>query len=284
MKKAVDVVQCIKGHYYDGKKYEFCPHCGASASESNDKPILSSDCPNNERKGGKSFINRFKPNLDTKGKKKKRDTIGIFDDDFTENDGVESGDVIQKVESEEKKEDIKVIFDDNDSSETSINRQEKNITYDNNKQRDSFEEELKDFNQTKEGKTFGYFHVDIEEPSLTESCEPVVGWLVCIKGNHFGESFNITAGKNSIGRGTDNFIIISKDQSVSRSKHAWITYEPKKRNFYIAPGESRGLIYLNNDVVNSSQTIKALDTIEIGKSLFIFMPLCGEDFSWDNYI
>ena len=41
--------------------------------------------------------------------------------------------------------------------------------------------------------TVGYFEGSI-------GLEPVVGWLVCVKGNHFGEDFRLKVGRNFIGR------------------------------------------------------------------------------------
>ena len=114
--------------------------------------------------------------------------------------------------------------------------------------------------------------------------DPVVGWLVCISGKHFGESFSIGAGKNSIGRNDDNRIVLYKDNKVSRTKHALITFEPKKRFFYLQPGDSSGLTYLNDDYIDESKKLKPKDIIELGDSKFLFVPLCDETFSWEEYL
>jgi len=134
-----------------------------------------------------------------------------------------------------------------------------------------------------EGKTIGFFHAGNTENNAVSN-EPVVGWLVCIKGNHFGESFNIFAGRNSIGRGESNMINIARDDAVSRSKHAWLTYEPKKRNFYIQPGEGSGLTYLNGDNVMESKKLSAKDVLEFGNGQYMLIPLCGDDFTWEDYL
>lgn len=138
-----------------------------------------------------------------------------------------------------------------------------------------------------EGKTMSYFSAatstgDGEKQSNIS--EPVVGWLVCIGGKHFGESFNIYAGKNSIGRSAENRIVIELDNSISRNKHALIVYEPKKRNFYLQPGDSSGLTYLNEDYITESKKLSVKDVVELGDSKFLFVPLCGEEFSWEDYM
>lgn len=148
-----------------------------------------------------------------------------------------------------------------------------------------------------EGKTFGFFSLnksssnsapadtgsDDSQPATSNS-EPMVGWLVCIKGPHFGEAFNIYVGNNSIGRLRSNKIVIGRDSHVSREKHAVITYEPKKREFLISPGASSGLTYLNDENIMTSAKLKAKDKIELGECVFLLIPLCGEDFSWEDYI
>lgn len=114
--------------------------------------------------------------------------------------------------------------------------------------------------------------------------EPVVGWLICVKGESFGESFNLKAGKNSIGRGAGMDVMLAQERSVSRDKHAIITYEPKKRIFLIQPGESSGLVYLNDDLLMNFAQLSAYDTIQLGEAIFKFLPFCGENFIWDDYL
>ena len=139
-----------------------------------------------------------------------------------------------------------------------------------------------------EGKTMSYFSVAAmgAEPAAPKkpAVDPVVGWLVCVGGNHLGESFSMTAGKNSIGRNEDNRIVLSRDNKVSRSKHALIVYEPKKRNFYLQPGDSSGLTYLNDNYIEESTKLERNDVVELGDSKFVFVPLCDETFSWEEYL
>ncbi len=114
--------------------------------------------------------------------------------------------------------------------------------------------------------------------------EPPVGWLVCVKGPHIGQCFNINSGRNSIGRNSSNRIVISQDEYVSREKHAWVSYEPKKRKFNIQPGDGSGITYLNDEDVMAPQEIKKYDKIEVGSTVLLFIPLCGEEFSWEEYL
>lgn len=113
--------------------------------------------------------------------------------------------------------------------------------------------------------------------------EPVVGWLVCVKGVYFGHSFNLAAGKNMIGRSYEMDIDLTGEDSVSRNTHATIIYEPKKRQFIIKAGDSKGLTYVNDELVLEYETLKAYDKIQLGECEMIFVPFCNENFTWDTF-
>lgn len=124
--------------------------------------------------------------------------------------------------------------------------------------------------------TVGYFQGSI-------GLEPVVGWLVCIKGSHFGEDFRLKVGRNFIGRASSMDVVLSGDESVSREKHAVVLYEPKNNIFIVQPGEARELCYLNDSVVLNSVEIKAYDVLQVGESKLMFVPFCTADkFNWDD--
>ena len=112
--------------------------------------------------------------------------------------------------------------------------------------------------------------------------DPVCGWLVCVEGADKGRDYRIKTERNYIGRGPKMDIVISGDDSISRKNHATITFEPRTLNFTIATGEGRGLIYLNEEVVETPQTLKAYDLIELGESKLLFIPFSTEQFSWEK--
>lgn len=113
--------------------------------------------------------------------------------------------------------------------------------------------------------------------------EPVTGWLVCIEGQAFGESFKLKSGRNFIGRSQSMDIILPGDNSISREKHAIILYEPRKREFIAQAGESRELFYLNDEVVLNPIRLKQYDIVTIGNTRLMFFPCCGENFCWEDY-
>ncbi len=135
--------------------------------------------------------------------------------------------------------------------------------------------------------TANIFQQFTQSNSTTQSSDsnkqPTVGWLVCIGGSSKGKSFAIRENRNFIGRSPSMDIAIVDDNSISREKHGIITYVPKQRFFLAQPGESRELFYVNDKVVLDNVELSAYDKLEIGKSTFLFVPLCGSEFSWDDY-
>ena len=111
--------------------------------------------------------------------------------------------------------------------------------------------------------------------------EPVVGWLVCVEGNHFGEDFRLKTGRNFIGRSPQMDVVISGDRTVSRDKHAAIIYDPKKQIFLIQPGESKELCYLNDALLLAPQEMKIYDLLTVGETQLMFFPCCTSEFNWD---
>lgn len=111
--------------------------------------------------------------------------------------------------------------------------------------------------------------------------DPVVGWLVCIDGPDKGKDFRIRSERNFIGRSEKMDICIASDDAISRDNHAIVSYSPKKRLFRIYPGDSRGLVYLNDDEVIMADELKRYDVIELGKTKLMFIPFCSDNFEWE---
>ena len=112
--------------------------------------------------------------------------------------------------------------------------------------------------------------------------DPVVGWLVCVKGPSRGRDYRVRSGRNGIGRSEAMDVQITGDDTVSRENHAFLVYEPRKRIFSIRPGDGRGLVYLNGDEVIQASDIKGYDIIELGETQLMFVPLCSDKFNWDQ--
>lgn len=112
--------------------------------------------------------------------------------------------------------------------------------------------------------------------------EPVVGFLVCIKGEYFGESFTLKSGRNFIGRAGNMDVSLALDPAVSRERHAIVVYEPRARVFIAQVGDSHGMFYVNDKVVLTNEPLKAYDKLSIGNTELMFIPCCGPEFSWED--
>ena len=128
-------------------------------------------------------------------------------------------------------------------------------------------------------RTRSYYEDKIQAPVFGE---PVVGWLVCTKGKHFGQSFTLKSGRNYIGRDGSMDVSLPGESSVSRTRHAAVVYEPKERMFIAQPGDSHELSYVNGKVVLDNVVLKARDEISLGKVNLMLIPCCTKEFAWED--
>ena len=112
--------------------------------------------------------------------------------------------------------------------------------------------------------------------------DPVVGWLACVAGPSRGKSYTIRGGVNSIGRSERMDIVITGDLKISAENHAKISYSDKHNRFNLLPGEGRNIVYLNDEEVFTPMPLKAYDLIDFGETKLLFVPLCGEKFTWED--
>jgi hypothetical protein len=113
--------------------------------------------------------------------------------------------------------------------------------------------------------------------------DPVVGWLVIVNGKGKTNVLTLGYGMNSIGRNPDERISINfGDEEISRTQHAIITYDPRGRKFYVQHGGGKNLTYLADQPLLVPMELKGGEEILIGQTTLRFVPLCGEDFDWQQ--
>lgn len=117
---------------------------------------------------------------------------------------------------------------------------------------------------------------------LGASVEPVVGWLACIAGPDKGRDWRLVGGRNAIGRAEGMPVRLAGDERVSRERHAVVSFDPRREQFSLAPGEGTGLVYRNGEEVLMPVPLAAHDRIEVGASTLVFVPLVGERFTWPD--
>jgi len=123
-----------------------------------------------------------------------------------------------------------------------------------------------------------------KEPSDHEvSHDLVVGWLVVVAGPGRGNFAPIYDGGNSIGRDPDQRIRLNfGDETISRSAHAYISYDYMERRFSIRDGGKSNLVRLNKTPVLQPVELKTGDRVSIGRTEFAFVGFCGPDFDWQE--
>ncbi len=320
----MNVIRCKNGHFFDGDAYDTCPHCGETAMVATpptaateekksfwsrlhkDKvtqappvfippvqppqpPVDNGSAPTDalpvETPAAPTPTLKKNPTLDfwntashspepAKAEEAPVETTDTLSDEVDEVPFLEEESVASPIAEQEE------------TPQEEAPPAEKNTPP---APASSLLEAVKQVSASNQGKTMSYFRAvnaatTPEQNQQKPSAEPVVGWLVCVSGCHFGECFQIYAGKNSVGRNSENRIVVPRDNSISRVKHALLVYEPKKRNFFIQPGDSSGLTYLNDEYITESCKLSARDIIELGDSKFLFVPLCGDTFSWEDYM
>jgi hypothetical protein len=113
--------------------------------------------------------------------------------------------------------------------------------------------------------------------------DPVVGWLVVVKGPGRGNAVRLGYGWNSIGRDKSQRACLNfGDSQISRIGHAKLLYEPRSRKFSLTLGEGTNPTYIRGDILLTPTEIKSADRIQMGETELLFVALCGEDFEWQD--
>lgn len=114
--------------------------------------------------------------------------------------------------------------------------------------------------------------------------DPVVGWLVCVRGKEKGRDYRIHCDNNFIGRSEKMDVCVRGDETISRENHAIISFDARDRVYYFSPGDGRSIVRVNNRAIFQTTTLCAYDIIEIGRTSLMFVPLCGERFEWTKEV
>ncbi len=264
-------VICVNGHFFDGDKYEACPHCAEGAAPIEPERFSVARGAEKEEKS----VKKEKKGLFIKKKETKVEINAV---PVPENKTAMYSEVKEEVSykqpvevSERRSVSQKPVEEEREISNTppvshsSLSAAFKQVSEPPRAARENLDD----------GKTIGFF-------STGQSTEPPVGYLICVAGDDFGMGFPLKSGNNAIGR-SQSMDVVVMDTKVSREKQAFVMYEPYKREFYIKPGEGNGLCYFNEEVVLAPMKMQAFDTIMLGDTKLMLIPVCCERFSWDDY-
>lgn len=122
-------------------------------------------------------------------------------------------------------------------------------------------------------------------PKEARAHDPPVGWLVVISpGPARGADYRLVAGANSIGRGTDNHVVLDHDPAISTTEQASILYEPMSARFELREGRGRNVTTLVRcGPVLEPVRLQPFDQIRLGRTTVVFAPLCGDHFTWTSH-
>ena len=263
MAKTVNVIRCENGHYYNSDNYECCPECakGKEPNTKSKKIEIVSDVQQKSSKESKTIslwksIMGGSSNVSKVETKTERKTM-------TE----------KKIEIEpeaEKREEIKA---EPKSKSVIENKIQKEISLE--PEEDSLETIIDNADVDQD---------DIKTISVYGNVSIATGWLVVVEGPDLGVDYRIGDGKNRLGRNPNMDISIKSDKSISRDTHTVLMYDPEGLEFYILPNEGKGTAYLNGKIILTPEKLKKCDLIKVGNTVLYFIPLCGEEFDWKNYL
>ena len=118
-------------------------------------------------------------------------------------------------------------------------------------------------------------------PQELGGIDPVVGWLVCLDGSDKGKDYRLHGERNLVGRGTKMDVDLRGELSLTRETEALIVvFEPETRKFITVPGEGGTQVMHNGKSLYAPVELSAYDLIQLGNTQLIFVPFCGDKFSW----
>ena len=282
-------VKCANGHFFDAEKFESCPLCGEKAAEtagaiSRKEPEHISKTEPLVSKRGSFFSALHEGERKANTHSRVPDTPKTERHTINDDTGNKIDDYISQIIAEVRSEGIADLPSEEKTHGT--NPGAFSLPEQPSQDKDTSDVASALWSEVKATaaqrisslpKTVSYYDVEAD-------IEPPVGWIVSVKGPYQGRAFMCKAGKNRIGRAANMDICLTEDAKVSREAHASIIYEPKQRKFYVLAGKGSGLTYLNGELIFEHADLMSYDKLSIGKSEFVFLPLCGDRFSWDDYL
>jgi len=293
----VKLTKCENKHFYDADKYDECPHCAKKRMISHE----SASSTDSTQQKTLSFAQVSAPPVRSDSSEKKQKLEPAISDSTSASSARPSAPetletVSQKLFSPASgvaESPDKIVTPNVSGNNTEDLPQEKQSATVAISQSEHVDETkaLSEFAQ-KVALTGTSVHTDRTSNSGDKTIafydlggvDPVVGWLICVIGEYVGECFNLKAGQNFIGRSLSMDVALKDEKSISREFHAGIIFDPSTKQFYVIPGQSNGLTYVNGNLIFSATPLKSYDKIQLGKSTYIFMAFAGTDFMWDTYI
>jgi hypothetical protein len=118
-------------------------------------------------------------------------------------------------------------------------------------------------------------------PIVPATVDPVVGWVVVVKGPGRGAALALHAGRNSLGAALgEDLRLAFGDPAIAASGHAFLAYDEEARVFFIEDGKKKELVRVNGRMLTETRPLAAGDEIRVGATTLRFVAFCGPDFDW----
>lgn len=118
-------------------------------------------------------------------------------------------------------------------------------------------------------------------PIVHAAIDPVVGWVVVVKGPGRGAALALHAGRNSLGAAPgEDLRLAFGDPAIAPSGHAFLAYDEEARAFFIEDGKKKELVRVNGRMLTETRPLAAGDEIRVGATTLRFVAFCGPDFDW----
>lgn len=114
--------------------------------------------------------------------------------------------------------------------------------------------------------------------------DPVVGWLVIVRGPGTGYSVPLGAGMNTIGRGDGARAPLPfGDTLISSEDHARIIYDDSSRSFFIAHGSGKNISRVDGQLLANTLPLEDNALIELSRETHLrFRQFCSAEFDWSD--
>lgn len=288
-------VKCANGHFFDAERFVQCPICGEEAAETVVTVVRNESNPDPEKKtkplsvmphvvdGHESGLSEQDRDKQTQVQDKGKhapEISRIMDS----KEGNETEKLISQIITEFRSGGKSKTKPEYKTAEIKPASVESEPDFTTKRSNGTSPASLVDELNASESHKISPLPKTVSYYDFKENIEPPVGWIVAIKGPYKGQAFACKTGRNRIGRAADMDICFTEDLKITRKTHTSIIYEPLHRRFFVQAGEGSGLTYVNGEVIFEHINLNPYDKLSIGDSEFIFMPLCGEAFSWDDYM
>lgn len=116
---------------------------------------------------------------------------------------------------------------------------------------------------------------------FAEKAARCVGWLLAVTGPMEGKSYTLAVGRNSVGRGQNNKVVLASDEAISRNSQIFVVYDPEENVYMVTPGDGSAIARLNNKRLDMAAELKHGDFITLSKKTTLrFIPACDSAFRW----